>query len=161
MELRINRVRINHSWPVTSKVLVMKTVMLMVRVNRTSGLVCTCLFFQKRPLLPPATKLGQGYVFTTSLWFCSREVVSASVHAGIHTHTPQEQKPPRNRPPGAVHARRYGQQAGGTHATGIHTCCLALCPRKIFIDGVTSTVSMTLDPLVTTSSTMRQGSPRV
>ena len=25
-------------------------------------------------------------------------------------------------PPGAVHAGRYGQQAGGTHITGMHSC---------------------------------------
>ena len=25
-------------------------------------------------------------------------------------------------PPGAVHAGRYGQQAGGTHRTGMHSC---------------------------------------
>ena len=31
------------------------------------------------------------------------------MHAGIH-------------PPGAVHAGRYGQPAGGTHPTGMHTC---------------------------------------
>ena len=28
----------------------------------------------------------------------------------------------RHPPPGAVHAGRYGQQAGGTHPTGMHTC---------------------------------------
>ena len=26
-------------------------------------------------------------------------------------------------PPEAVHAGRYGQQAGGTHPTRMHTCC--------------------------------------
>ena len=68
------------------------------------------------------------------------------MHAGIHPRTdtprtrhPQEQTPTRTRhppgadPPGAdppgpglplrgVHAGRYGQQAGGTHPTGMHTC---------------------------------------
>ena len=38
------------------------------------------------------------------------------MHAGIYT--PPEQTPP----PGAVHVSRYGQQAGGTHPTGMHTC---------------------------------------
>ena len=37
--------------------------------------------------------------------------MSASVHAVIH--------PPEQTPPGAVHAGRYGQQAGGTHPTGM------------------------------------------
>ena len=57
--------------------------------------------------------------------------VSAPVHAGMHTPQPkvdppdQRQAPPRpeaGRPPRAVHAGRYGQQAGGTHPTGMHTC---------------------------------------
>ena len=48
--------------------------------------------------------------------------VPASVHAGIH---PPEQTPPRQAPPPcAMHAGRYGQQAGGTHPTGMHTCWL-------------------------------------
>ena len=33
------------------------------------------------------------------------------------------QGPPGSRPPPrAVHAGRYGQQAGGTHPTGMHSC---------------------------------------
>ena len=48
-------------------------------------------------LLPPATKFGQGNIFRSVCQeFCSH--------------------------PGAVHAGRYGQQAGGTHPTGMHTC---------------------------------------
>ena len=40
----------------------------------------------------------------------------ADTPQGADTH-------PRSRePPGAVHVRRYGQQAGGTHPTGMHTC---------------------------------------
>ena len=31
---------------------------------------------------------------------------------------------PGNPPRGAVHAGRYGQQAGGTHPTGMHSCYL-------------------------------------
>ena len=34
-------------------------------------------------------------------------------------HTPPEQTPP---PPGAEHAGRYGQHAGGTHPTGMQSC---------------------------------------
>ena len=54
------------------------------------------------------------------------------MNAGIH---PPEQAPPGKRhPPGAdtpwdetpapcaVHAGRYGQQAGGTHPTGMQSC---------------------------------------
>ena len=59
--------------------------------------------------------------------------VSHSVHMG--GHLPQcmlgyADPLPRSRPlgaeippPPAVHAGRYGQQAGGTHPTGMHTCC--------------------------------------
>ena len=52
---------------------------------------------KKLLLLPPATKFGQGNIFRSVCQeFCS--------HLG------------------AVHAGRYGQQAGGTHPTGMHTC---------------------------------------
>ena len=65
---------------------------------------------------------------------------SAPLHAGIHktplgpgrhppgADTPQEQTPPPGadtppeQTPPAVHAGRYGQQAGGTHPTGMHSC---------------------------------------
>ena len=51
----------------------------------------------RTPYLPPATKLGQGNIFRSMCQeFCSH--------------------------PGAVHAGRYEQQAGGTHPTGMHTC---------------------------------------
>ena len=54
--------------------------------------------------LPPETKLGQGNIFRSVCQeFCSH--------------------------PGAVHAGRYGQQAGGTHPTGMHTC--AVCVKFI------------------------------
>ena len=36
--------------------------------------------------------------------------------------TSPEQTPPRCRPPCAVHAGRYGQQAGGIHPTGMQSC---------------------------------------
>ena len=86
--------------------------------------------------LPPPSKLGQGYVFTR---------VCDSVHRGglpqcmlgysippQSRHHPRSRLPPGSRPPGAdppeqtplgaVHAGRYGQQVGGTHPTGMHTC---------------------------------------
>ena len=87
--------------------------------------------------------------FYTCLSFCSQGV-SAPVHAGIHIppwtrgiHPPdQRQTCPRDQrqtrgrgrpeadtrlrsrppPPFAVLAGRYGQQADGTHPTGMHTC---------------------------------------
>ena len=78
-------------------------------------------------LLPPATKLGQGYVFTLVCDSVHREG-SASVHAGMPTplarRPPSQGRPPARRPPGketpcAVHAGRYGQQAGGMNPTGM------------------------------------------
>ena len=60
---------------------------------------------------------------------------SASVHAGIPTPSPKsrhppaadnpaplEQAPPGQTPPRPVHAGIYGQQAGDTHPTGMHSC---------------------------------------
>ena len=74
-------------------------------------------------LLPPATKLGQGYIFTG---------ICDSVHRGglpqymLGYHTPWQDRPPQQgrplwqgRPPYAVHAGRYGQQAGGMNPTGM------------------------------------------
>ena len=46
------------------------------------------------------------------------------VHPQPWAGTPPGQVHPRaGTPPGAVHAGRYGQQAGGTHPTGMHSCC--------------------------------------
>ena len=55
------------------------------------------------PFLPPATKLGQGYVFTGVCDSVHRGV-SASVHAGIpptRPNTPWSRHPPRADTPGA------------------------------------------------------------
>ena len=90
------------------------------------------------PLLPLATKLRQGNVFTH---------VCHSVHGGCLPHplradipqadtppvqTPQQTPPPRQTPSGrhpppwrtplAQCMLGYGQQAGGTHPTGMHSC---------------------------------------
>ena len=51
----------------------------------------------------------------------------ADTPQGADTH------PRSTEPPGAVHARRYGQQAGGTHPTGMQSCSVycfsdAICP---------------------------------
>ena len=47
---------------------------------------------------------------------------------GPEAGTPQEQTPPS-----AVHARRYGQQAGGTHPTGMHSCYCLIFHRLRFL----------------------------
>ena len=64
--------------------------------------------FRATSLLPSATKLRQGNVFTPGCHSVHRGV-SASVHAGIHTpleeapthqkHTPRTDNPPRQTPP--------------------------------------------------------------
>ena len=46
-----------------------------------------------------------------------------------HRYTPGQVHPWAGTPPGPVHAGRYGQQAGGTHPTGMHSCytCVSFC----------------------------------
>ena len=90
--------------------------------------------------LPPANEVWGKVIFL----HLSVILLSAPVHAGIHPPRTRGRHPPRSRPPGAdtprcrhlpspgadtplptaVHAGRYGQQAGGTHPTGMHTFCL-------------------------------------
>ena len=41
---------------------------------------------------------------------------------GAGTTPPRADTPQEQAPPGAVYAGRYGQQAGGTHPTGMHSC---------------------------------------
>ena len=52
---------------------------------------------------------------------------------------PQDQVPPT----GAVHAGRYGQQAGGTHPTGMHSCDKNVTIHFIFNTSKRSQYSMT------------------
>ena len=93
-------------------------------------------------LLPPATKLGQGNIFTG---------ICDSVHSGglpqcmlgYHhlppSRTRQAPPPPKDQagtppypppgpgrhpPPQAEHIGRYGQRAGGLHPTGMQSCSL-------------------------------------
>ena len=87
--------------------------------------------------LPPATKLGQGYVFTGVCDSVHRVGVSASLHAGMPP-APGSRRPPRSRHPRlsweqthtpgadtpcpAEHAGRCGQCTGGTHPIGMQSC---------------------------------------
>ena len=41
-------------------------------------------------------------------------------------HPPGKVPPWQVHPPGAVHAGRYGQQAGGTHPTGMNSCFFSI-----------------------------------
>ena len=102
--------------------------------------------------LPPANEVCEGYVFTR-VCHSVHKAGSVPVHAEMHTHPPgpeadspgtrgrhpagpeagtippryQRQAPPRTRgrhPSGPVCAGKYGQQAGGTHPTGMYSCFL-------------------------------------
>ena len=74
--------------------------------------------------LPPATKLVQGYIFTG---VCD-SVQGTLLQCMLGYHSPWQGRPPPSKtdslgkadPPCAVHAGRYGQQAGGMHPTGMH-----------------------------------------
>ena len=64
--------------------------------------------------LQPVNEVCEGYVFTGVC--LSTGGVTAPLHAGIHTLPPdQKQTPPQC-------MLGYGQQAGGTHPTGMHSC---------------------------------------
>ena len=73
--------------------------------------------------LPPATKLGQGYVFTR---------VCDSVHGGVLSQHAMQQVSgggcllPGGSAPGGAWWRAPGMAtaAGGTHPTGMYSCCL-------------------------------------
>ena len=81
------------------------------------------------PYLPACTVPGGvcsgGVIF-------SEACVNVSTEGGVctiarwDTHPlpgPEADTPlPEQTPPGTVHAGRYGQQTGGTHPTGMHTC---------------------------------------
>ena len=64
--------------------------------------------------LPPANEVWGKVIFSVACIKNSVHWGSASVHAGI--------PPPEQAPPCAVHAGRYGQQAGGMHPTGMQSC---------------------------------------
>ena len=62
----------------------------------------------------PTRSLGQGNIFYTCLSFCSQGGLPQCMLGyplGPCTNPPA--------PPGAEHAERYGQRAGGTHPTGM------------------------------------------
>ena len=91
-------------------------------------------------LLSPATKLGQGYIFTGichsvnggGLPQCMLGYPPPREQTTPQEQIPQKQAPPpgagtpvANTDPGAEHAGRYRQSGGGTHPTGMQSCfCL-------------------------------------
>ena len=84
-------------------------------------------------LLLPANKVCKGYVFTPVCHSVHREGRGCLPHCMLgYTPPDQRQTPPLDQTPPqvadtpAVHAGRYGQQAGGTHPTGMHSCVFYL-----------------------------------
>ena len=103
-----------------------------------------------RTLLPAATKLGQGNVFTgvcdsvhrggVCLSACWDATPAPGADTPPWTRHPQDQTPthpwdqippswdqmpPRADTPPGKHTPAYGQRAAGTHPTGMHSCwCL-------------------------------------
>ena len=67
--------------------------------------------------LPPANEVCEGYVLTGGC------LPMRGVYPIACWDTPQTPPSPGADPP-AVHAGRYGQQAGGTHPTEMHTCII-------------------------------------
>ena len=83
-------------------------------------------------LLPPTNKVWSKVIF-------SEACVKNSVHGGeylgrypLGRYTPRQVHPPVTRyTPRAVHAGRYGQQAGGTHPTGMHSYLTRFLPKTL------------------------------
>ena len=67
----------------------------------------------------PQSLRGLCFYTCLSVILFTRGAGCASVYAGIAD--PPEADPPEQTPPCAVHAGRYGQQADGTHPTGMRT----------------------------------------
>ena len=78
-------------------------------------------------------EVGARLFFHRRVWFCSRGG-GVCLSACWDTTPLTRHPPPRSRPPpGAEHARRYGQCVGGTHPTGMQSCChLRLLMGNIF-----------------------------
>ena len=87
--------------------------------------VCLSVCWDSRPPTPPGTD-PPGADSPPGADTPSTPPGADNPHRRRH---PREQTPPRSRHPlGAdtprpVHAGRYGQQAGGTYPTGMHSCC--------------------------------------
>ena len=102
--------------------------------------------------LPPATKLGKVMFLQASVILLTGGVCLSACWDTIlpplsgadppPEQTPRDQAPPPRKqtplgvdPPGAEHAGRYGQRAGGTHPTLLECNLVAICnlfPKIIF-----------------------------
>ena len=112
--------------------------------------IFSMVYFPQHVSLPPATELGQGYVFTGVCHSINRRGGGVPDtpqtwnrhHPGPGTPPWEQTPPPQSRHPSspgadtpgtrytpqdqvhphAEHAGRYGQWAGGTHPTGMQSC---------------------------------------
>ena len=101
--------------------------------------------YTPRPATPPGTRYPPGpgtppwdqvpprtrytpwdQVHSPGTWYTPRTRYPPPQGPGTpwdQVHPPGPGIPRTRYPPGAVHAGRYGQQAGGTHPTGMHSFC--------------------------------------
>ena len=87
----------------------------------------------RKVFLPPATKLGQGYVFTGVCDFVHRLGVPDQVPPRPGTPPRDQVHPPE---PGTLpRPWRYGLRAGGTHPTGMHSCFFQFFYPKLHDNG--------------------------
>ena len=77
-------------------------------------------FWAVKELLPPATKLRQVNVLHVSVILSTGGCLPL-VPGVSATHTPVQTTPPQGRHPPTQCMLGYGQQAGGTHSTGMHS----------------------------------------
>ena len=89
------------------------TITTSIQISPNYNAYCSIYFCTQ--LLPPANEVWGKVIFSVACVKKSVHGGSASVHAGIPP-------PGADTPPCAVHAGRYGQQAGGMHPTGMQSC---------------------------------------
>ena len=85
------------------------------------------IFWNHSVLLPPTNEVWGKVIFSVACVKNSvhRGGVPGQVHPQAGTPSPGRYTPS----PRAVHAGKYGQQAGGTHPTGMHSCFMLICDR--------------------------------
>ena len=98
---------------------------------------CYKLLFTARKL-----SLGQGNIFSSVCQeFCSQGAADTPPDQAplLWTRPPPGADPPRadlprtRHPPWAEHAGRYGQQASGTHPTGMQSCLYKVSLPRMFL----------------------------
>ena len=113
-----------------------------IRISHSVMAMVACWISGEQLFLPPANEVYKGYVSQVSVcpqgWGGVCPIACWDTPLGRHPpeHNPPGANPlghhlPGSRhplgedtpwnPPCTVHAGRYGQQAGGTHPTGMHT----------------------------------------